>query len=120
MSEALQNLFFFALVATWFGGTILRWIRYRQAQRAYLRRFPPVEGYPLEEYLGRNPWSPVDRAINELARQPQADPELEQLRRAMWHQLRYVILWMFGFPLLGVGIMAVVVILTLFFFGPPR
>jgi hypothetical protein len=62
----------------------------------------------------------VDRAINALARQPQADPELEQLRRAMWRQLRYVLLWMFGFALLGVGIMAVVVILTLFFFGPPR
>jgi hypothetical protein len=34
MSEAIQNLSFFALVAIWFGGYIFRWIRYRQAQRA--------------------------------------------------------------------------------------
>jgi hypothetical protein len=99
---------------TLFGGMIFRWNRYRQAQRAYLRHFPPVAGYLLEEYLDRNPWSLVDRAINAVARQPQDEPELERLRRAIWRQLRYFVLWIFGVPLLTVGVvLGVVAFLTL-------
>src|SRR5262245_26604267 len=114
MPDALQNLAFFALTIALVGGMIFRWNRYRQAQRAYLRHFPPVAGWPLEEYLGRTPWSPVDRAINAVVRHPQDDLELERLRRAIWRQLRTFLLRIFGFPLLAVGVvLGVVAFLTL-------
>lgn len=70
------------LVSVWFGGTVLLGFHYRAKRRAYLQRFPAVEGVPLDMYVDGGPWS-VRRAIYRALWQRQADPELERLRRGM-------------------------------------
>jgi hypothetical protein len=52
MSRDGQNLLFAAFLITWFGGMAVGFFRYRAKQRAYLHRFPPVEGVPLDMYVG--------------------------------------------------------------------
>jgi hypothetical protein len=43
--DFLVPIFPFAFPALWFGGGIVLFFRFRATQRAYLRRFPPVEPY---------------------------------------------------------------------------
>jgi len=115
VSDALLNLLFFAVVATWLGGVIVQAFRYWRKRNTYLRRFPPVAGVPLDMYLGTNPFNPVSRASIRAVWEPQDDPELEGLRREMWRAVGYLFLWMFGFPMLVSGM----VILVLLLLDPP-
>jgi hypothetical protein len=69
------------LFATWVCVIVAQFVRARAKQRAYLRRFPPVDGVPLDSYVpGAGPRS-VRRAVFKALRERQPDPELERLRR---------------------------------------
>jgi hypothetical protein len=110
MNTALGQIILVVFVAIWFGGMIVLFFRVRAKQVVYLKRFPPVNGVPLEMFLGGNPFGPEIRAINHAMRQHQTDPELERLRREMWRRNRYQIIWTFGFPLLGAGVVAILIL----------
>jgi hypothetical protein len=118
VSYAVQQWLFFAFAATWFGGAIVLYLRYLRKRGIYLRRFPPVASVPLDtyKYLENNPFSPQGRAAFRAIWQPQDDPKLESLRGKVWRGYGYVVLWGFGFPILVVG----VVILLLLLWHPPK
>jgi hypothetical protein len=42
-------------------------------------------------------------------REPQADAEVEQLRREIWRRYRQFQLWVFGFPALCIGVVALLI-----------
>jgi hypothetical protein len=92
-------------VIVWFGGTVLLGFRYRAKRRAYLQRFPAVEGVPLDMFVSGGP-SRVRRAIYRAMWQRQADPDLERLRRTMWRRLLYLAVWIVGFFLILNGVIA--------------
>ncbi len=50
------------------------------------------------------------RRIYAAMRQHQDDPELERLRREIWRRYSYVALWIFGYPLLTNGVVALLVV----------
>lgn len=82
----------------------------RAKQVAYLKRFPPVEGIPLEIAGGGNPFGAVSRAFwrAQLRRQP--DPDLERLRHDIWRRFGYLTLWIYGFPLAIAGGTALLIV----------
>jgi hypothetical protein len=96
----MQNVLLVAFMAIWFGGMIALFFRYRIKQRAYLRRFPPVDGIPLDMYVGGGPHS-VNRAPRRAMLKRQADPDLEQLRRAAWRRYGALAIWSLTFPLIA-------------------
>ena len=106
---ALQRVFPFAFPTLWLGGMFALFFRFRRTQREYLRRFPPVEGVPLDMYWGGGPRS-VTREIFRVMRQRQDDPELERLRREVWRSYRTVALWGFGFPLICFGVITLLIL----------
>jgi hypothetical protein len=101
---------FFAL---WFGGSGIFFLRSRAAQVAYLKKFPLVNGVPLEMFMGGNPFGPVARAIARVSRTRQTVPELERLRQKMRRRSWHLLYWMWGFPVLGIGVGALLM-LTIF------
>ncbi len=103
-----QQLFPFAFAITWFGVEAVLFFRFRAKQRAYLHRFPPVEGVPLDMYVGGGPKS-VTRAGFRAMWRRQTDPELERLRREVWQHFIYMGIWVYGFPIIVFG---AVVLLT--------
>src|SRR5260221_623723 len=108
MYPMVQNVLAVAFVITWLGGTAVLFFRYRAKQRAYLHRFPPVEGVPLDMYVGGGPKS-VTRAGFRAMWRRQTDPELERLRREVWQHFIYMGIWIYGFPFVVFG---AVVLLT--------
>ncbi len=109
LSPTAQNIVSFILMANWFTGAYVLYLRLRAKQVAYLKHFPPIEGVPLHMAYSGNPFGAVSRAIWHVTTTRQTDIELEQLRREMWHRFLYQILWTFGFPLLAVGIAALLI-----------
>ena len=105
-----QNLAVAAFITMWLAGTVAMFFRYRAKQRAYLRRFPPVEGVPLDMYLGGDPFGEIARAIFRALWRRQSNPELEQLRRAVWQRYRQANYWVFGFPILYYGLAALLLV----------
>jgi hypothetical protein len=103
------NIFFAAFMITWFVGSVALFIRFLAKQLAYLRRFPPVEGVPLDSFRGGNPFGGRSRAIWRTMRQRQSDLELERLRREVWRRYRYFALWVYGFPVLVIGVSALLI-----------
>ena len=91
------------LAAIWAAGAVTLYFRTRAKQVAYLKRFPPVEGVPLDMAVGGNPFGAISRAIWNAMLNSQTDPELEQLRREIWRRFLNLALWIFGFPLLTFG-----------------
>jgi hypothetical protein len=109
VNSVWQNVIFAAFAIAWFGGAAIPGFRFRAKQRAYLHRFPPGEGVPLDMYAGLGPPS-VKSAVVRALNQRQADPELERLRQEMWqYYRRHVVVWIFGFPILCFGVMALVI-----------
>jgi heme/copper-type cytochrome/quinol oxidase subunit 1 len=104
-----QNIASLVLAAVWFVGMIILYFRMRAKQVAYLERFPPVEGVPLHMVISGNPFGAVSRAIWHVTMTRQPDIELEQLRQEMWHRFLYQILWTFGFPLVTIGVAALLI-----------
>ncbi len=110
LSPTTQNIVSFMLMAIWFTGAYVLFLRLRAKQVAYLKHFPPVEGIPLHMANSGNPFGAVSRAIWHVTVTRQTDNELEQLRREMWRRFLYQILWTFGFPLLAVGVAALLIL----------
>jgi hypothetical protein len=108
----LQQYGGYVLAGVWMVGIILMYLRFRAYQRAYLQKCPPVNGVPLDMAVGGNPFGEVARAVNSAMNVPQPDPDLEHMRLQMWRRYRHVALWVFGMPLLAVGVAALV--LTVF------
>lgn len=97
----------------WMGGTVLLFLRSRAHQVAYLKKFPPVNGVPLEMFMGGNPFGAEARAIARVSRTRQSDPELERMRQEMKRRSRHIVYWTFGFPALTIGVVALLM-LTVF------
>jgi hypothetical protein len=104
MFEVVQNVALLVFTALWFGVMIVLFSRFRRDQRAYLQRFPPVNGIPLDMAMGGNPFGAVDRSIYGAMFRHQDDPALERLRREMWRRYRTLAIWLFGFPVLTFGV----------------
>jgi hypothetical protein len=108
VSRAVQQLVWLAFMVTWAGGNIALYFRYRAKQRDLLRRLPPVEGIPLDMYVGGGPRSAL-RAIKQVMWSQQEDPELEQTRREMWWRYRHMVIWLVGFPLVFIGVVGLII-----------
>jgi len=110
--DVLQPFFPFVFAIGWFGGGIVLYFRFRREQQSYLRRFPPIDRYQtLDMYtpgFGNPPGT--SRKIYAAMWQRRDDPELERLRREMWRHYGYVALWIFGFPLLTIDVIALLVV----------
>jgi hypothetical protein len=109
MYALLRQIFPLVFFILWIGVGIILFFRARAKQVAYLKRFPPVEGVPLYMVGGGNPFGAQARAIwRAMRRQP--DPELERLRREVWRRFRLYPIWIFGFPLLTGGVVALLIV----------
>jgi len=104
ISPAAQNIASLALAAICATGAIILHARFRAKQMAYLKRFPPIGGIPLNTPGGGNPFGAVSRAIWQAMFDHQPDWELERLRLDMWRRCGYVGLWIVGFPIVAVAI----------------
>ncbi len=93
------------LFAVWACVIVGQMVRARAKQREYLRRFPPVEGVPLDSYVSGTS-SRVRRAVFKAMRERQTDPELEHLRREMRRNGYYIGVLAIGGPLLVLVILA--------------
>lgn len=110
LSPTAQNIVSFMLMAIWFIGMFVLYLRLRAKQVAYLKRFPPVEGVPLYMAASGNPFGAVARTIWRVMLNRQPDLDLERLRREIWRRFRYMVLWIFGFPLLAIGTAALLIL----------
>jgi hypothetical protein len=118
-----QNIIGYTLATTWFVVGIVLGLRMMVKQLAYLGRFPRVNGVPLNALRGGNPFGARARMQWRVATQQQSDPELERLRRAVWRRYRAFMLWKFGFPILAIGLAALVIatgVVTLTEANPPQ
>lgn len=100
MDMTWQDLVFAALLIAWGGGAACLYLLFLRRQRAYLRNFPPAEGIPLDTFRGGNPLGARSRASFRAMQALQSDADLEQMRRDLWRRWRYVVMWIFGFPVL--------------------
>lgn len=106
-----QNVIFAVFGMIWFTGEAVLYIRTYIKQRAYLRRF--ANEYP---YLAGEPLFDVPRTfsafrtIRRLCSTRQDDPELERDRREMRRRNRQMTYWIFGFPVMFIGLMAFLII----------
>lgn len=71
-----QDLISLTLATIWFAGGITLYLRTRAKQVVYLRRFPPVNGVPLDIVMSGNPFGAEARAIYRAMWRRQADAEL--------------------------------------------
>lgn len=104
----IQEVLPFILFVLWGGVIAAQFVRARAKQRAYLRRFPPVDGVPLDSYVPGTS-SRVRRAVFQALRERQTDPELERLRRDVRRNGFYIFVLAFGIPvlvLLAFGVLA--------------
>jgi hypothetical protein len=110
LNSAWQNIIGFALGITWFVVGIALYVRTYLKQRAYLRHFAHEYPYLAGEPLFDTPRTfRAYREIDRLMRQRQTDPELERLRREMWQRNRYYLIGIFGFPILVIGVAALLI-----------
>lgn len=106
-TASVRQVLPYILFAVWGLIIVAQFIRTRAKQRAYLRRFPPVDGVPLDMYVpGSGPRS-VGRAFFQAMRQRQADPELERLRREVRRNGYYIGVLAFVVPLMVMVVFAV-------------
>src|SRR3989442_1110334 len=86
MYEFFQRIFPFIFPILWLVPTIVLFLRFRQKQSAYLRRFPPIDRYQtLDMYTAGvgNPPGTFHRICYAQWRK-QDDPDLEQVQRELW------------------------------------
>jgi hypothetical protein len=108
-----QNALFIAFAIMEVGGMLVLFVWAFAKQRAYLRRcaskYPFLAHKPFYFPLGSVNFS-SDRVLHPLLHQRQAEPELERLRRDMWRSFRYYRIWLFGFPVLVAGVLALLIL----------
>jgi hypothetical protein len=112
-----QNILFAAVILTHFAGFIVLAVRGNVKGREYLRRLPPVDGVPLDRYVYHGWWwtnSPQHQAWL----QRQSDPEVERLRQEGLRFARLIRVWLFGFPVLVAGVLALLILTGLVRFTP--
>jgi hypothetical protein len=108
---SVLDTYFSGFMLVWLAGVVVLGLRANAKGKAYLRQLPPVNGVPLDMSMyTEKGWlrgwhGPVWQAY----RQQQIDLELEQLRQEAWRRSRYVMLWIFGFPLFAAGVMALLI-----------
>jgi hypothetical protein len=110
VDETLQQVFAYTPVLVYMAGGITLFVRGHAKQVDYLRRFPPAEGVRLDTFKSGNPFGAVNRAIIQVSREPQEDPDLERLRQAMRRSSRQFALWLFGFPPLTLGVVMLLIL----------
>lgn len=105
VTEQELNVGLYVFCAVELVGMLILGIRARRSGKAYLRRFPPVGGVPLDWYNPSRRWPRKGRPdpVGEAYRTRQADPELEAMRQRGHKQARLMLLWMFGFPIIVWG-----------------
>lgn len=59
-----QNLISLTLAAIWVVGIVILYLRTRAKQIKYLRRFPPVNGVPLDMVTSGNPFGAAARNLS--------------------------------------------------------
>lgn len=113
MLDFLQPIFPFAFAILWFGGTIALLFLMKYKHRAYLRQFPPgTFDTTLPEY---NPWFGeysigYARRHGAAERTASPDPERERRRVAAIRTFVFLLLWMFGFPLVTWGMVGILIV----------
>lgn len=104
-------MWFAAVCIVWGVGMLALAVWAKAKGRAYLRRLPPVDGVPLDIYMGGgNGWLRGGGPVSRAWRQPQSDPELERLRQEGRRRARFVMLWIFGFPALVAAVMVILIL----------
>jgi hypothetical protein len=102
----LESALPLAFVVTWVGVGIVLFIRTRVKQNAFLRRL----GHQIDFSTGDPIFFPRSygdyREIKQAMHRQQPNPETESLRRDMWRRFHYFRIWVFGFPVLVVGVAA--------------
>jgi hypothetical protein len=63
LSPTVQHIVSLLLAAIWAVSSIILYFRTRAKQVAYLRRFLPVNGVPLDMAVSGNPFGAVARSI---------------------------------------------------------
>jgi hypothetical protein len=106
VSPVVKQIVSFAFVLTWVGIGATLFFRSRVKQNAYLRHFEDkidfFAGDPIFQPGSFRAYRDISRAM----REQQSDADLEQLRRDTWRRFRYYLIWVFGFPLIVVGVAA--------------
>lgn len=110
ITGAQLNTLFLAFVLTWFAGIVLLGVRATRSGRAYLRRFPSASGVRVESYVDQR-WPGKSSAVRRAYREAQSDPELEALRQAARRSGRLVLAWIFGYPIVLWGTLALLIVL---------
>lgn len=104
-------MLFAAFCIVWCAGTLGLAVWAKVKGNVYLRRLPPVDGVPLDIYMGNgNRWLRGGGPVSRAWRQPQSDSQLERLRQEGRRRARYVFLWMFGFPALVSAVMVTLIL----------
>ena len=63
-------------------------------------------------FFGGNPFGAEARAIYRAGRNRQPDPDLERMRREMGRTYRHFLYWVFGFPAMTIGVVALLMLTT--------
>lgn len=109
MLRAAPAILAWAFFILWFGGGVMLFVPARIAQNRCLRQFDelkdvPLDGIPLG--MPRGAWGVIWDEMMDY----QFDPALEASRRAMWRRWRWMVAWIFGFPLTVVAIMVALIL----------
>ncbi len=100
VDQTWQNVGFLCVVVVWVGIGVALILRTFAQQFAYLRRFPSVDGIPLDNFIDPLSSRRAIRAQWRAMREPQSDPELEAMRHEVYRRRRVFIVWNFTFPFL--------------------
>jgi hypothetical protein len=103
MYEFLQRIFPFVVAILYIIPTAVLFLRFRQKQTVYLRRFPPIDRYQTLDMYTPGVGNPprTSRRIREALWRRQKEPDLERLRSEMWRSSGLVALWALGVPLVA-------------------
>ncbi len=120
MLATVRYFFPLGFFLVWFGGGLALNLRMMTVSRAFLKLLqqdiPALKDNPLVMRLYLPNYYPVYRQlrrdVREAVRWRQADPERERLRRRIVRTRLYMILWVFGYPLLIAAVIAFVRLTT--------
>jgi hypothetical protein len=109
LNSTWQNVGGITLALMWFGGGIALFARTLTQQFAYLRHFPPVDGVPLDNILTLLSGMRPIRAQWAAMLQKQSEPRMEAMRREVNRRFLVCLVWIYGYPFLCIGVIALLV-----------